>query len=93
MATYSSNILGVLKKRGGFHKFLFYYDGVPCCTVDKIDDFFEGNKDCIVPICFSECSPEFNPVEECWNQGKDDIVGSVLPPTFDELKGNVSEYY
>lgn len=76
-----------------FQKFLFYYDGAPWHTADQIEEFFEKNRDCIVPIRFPKCSPEFNPVEECWNQGKDDLVGSILPPSFDELKHDISEYY
>jgi len=83
--------LKCLKRK--FKKFFFFYDGAPWHTAGQIEEFFERNKDCIVPIRFPKCSPEFNPVEECWNQGKDDIVGSVLPPTFDGLKSDISRYY
>lgn len=76
-----------------FKKFVFFYDGAPWHTAELIDKFLKENEDCIVPIRFPKCSPEFNPVEECWNQGKDDIVGSLFPPTFDELKNDISTYY
>ena len=83
--------LKCLKRK--FHKFFFFYDGAPWHTAYQIEEFFEENRSCIIPIRFPKCSPEFNPVEECWNQGKDDLVGSVLPPSFDELKSDISTYY
>ena len=37
--------------------------------------------------------PETNPVEECWHQGKDFVLGSTLPESFEELKVQTRKYY
>ncbi len=85
------NFLRCVKRK--FKKFIFFYDGAPYHTAEQIDTFFNENKECILPVRFPKCSPEFNPVEECWRQGKDAIVGSTLPPTFEDLKRTTSKYY
>ena len=79
--------LKCLKRK--FKKFVFFYDGAPWHKTKQIEEFFEENKECIIPILFPKCSPEFNPVEECWRQGKDDILGSMCSPTFDDLQRSV----
>ncbi len=76
-----------------FRKFVFFYDGAPWHRTKKVAKFFEDNKDCILPVRLPRCSPEYNPLEECWRQGKNDIVGSRFPPTFEDLKENISVYY
>lgn len=83
--------LKCLKRK--FKKFIFFYDGAPWHRAEQIEEFFEENEDCIIPIRFPKCSPEFNPLEECWRQGKNAITGSIIPPTFDELRNNISKYY
>jgi len=85
------NFLKCVKRK--FKRFVFFYDGAPWHTAGQIDAFFNENKRCILPIRFPKCSPEFNPVEECWRQGQDDLVGSILPETFGDLRQNISRYY
>ncbi|MDY6965603.1 MAG: transposase, partial [Halobacteriota archaeon] len=85
------NYLKSLKRK--FKKFIFFYDGAPWHRTKEIIDFFEENRDCIIPIRFPKCSPEFSPLEECWRQGRNDIIGPIVPHTFDELKRNISKYY
>ena len=76
-----------------YEKFIFFYDGAPWHKSEGVKKFFEKNKDSILPVLFPKCSPEFNAVEECWRQGKDCIVGSTYPPSFEELKRRISRYY
>ena len=83
--------LKCLKRK--FKRFIFFYDGAPWHRSEDVEDFFEENRDWIIPVRLPKCSPEFNPIEECWRQGKNDITGSILPPSFDALKHNISEYY
>jgi transposase len=37
--------------------------------------------------------PESNPVEECWKQGKGDVLGSTFYESFDEFKKAVGKFY
>jgi hypothetical protein len=45
------------------------------------------------PEYLSKGSPEFNAVEECWKQGKDDLLVSKYYPRFTDLKVAIREYY
>ena len=36
---------------------------------------------------------ESNPVEECWKQGKDDVLGSTFYPSFGVFKKAVGKFY
>ena len=83
--------LKCLKRTYG--KFVLFYDGAPWHKAKEIEVFFKKNEDCIIPVLFPKCSPEFNVVEECWRQGKDDIVGSTYPPSFKDLQKAISKYY
>ena|SRR6476646_9129942 len=50
----------------------------------------------IIPFCyiyFPKGSSEFNAVEECWRQGKDDLVVSKYYPRFTNLKTAITNYY
>ena len=38
-------------------------------------------------------SPEFSAVEECWRQGKYDLLVSRYYPRFTDLKKIIAEYY
>jgi transposase len=38
-------------------------------------------------------SPEFNAVEECWRQGKDDLLISKYYPRLYNLKHDIANYY
>ncbi len=38
-------------------------------------------------------SPEFSAVEECWKQGKDDLLVSKYYPSFTNLKAAITDYY
>lgn len=83
--------LKCLKRKYG--KFVFFYDGASWHKTEDVKKFFERKKDSIRPVLFPKCSPEFNAVEECWRQGKDCILGSTYPPSFEELKRRISGYY
>jgi transposase len=72
---------------------VLFYDGAPWHKSKAVKEFLRNNSDSILSVMLPRCSPDLNPVEECWRQGKDKIVGSVYPPSFDELKKATSEYY
>ena len=54
--------------------------------------FLAQNKDTLRLEYFPVGSPEFNAVEECWRQGKYQIL-STYYPLFDFLKDTISYYY
>ena len=54
--------------------------------------FLAENKDTIRLEYLPVGSPEFNAVEECWRQGKYNIL-SCYYNTFDSLKEAISSYY
>jgi transposase len=54
--------------------------------------FLAENRDTIRLEYFPVGSPEFNAVEECWRQGKYNIL-SCYYDTIDSLKDAISSYY
>jgi transposase len=53
----------------------------------------EENKDVVRVEYLPKGSPEFNAVEECWRQGKDDLLVSKYYPKFPNLEGAIANYY
>jgi transposase len=83
--------LKALKRK--FKSFLLFLDRAPAHNGKTVEDFLEKNRDCIVPVYFPKGSPEFNPLEECWKQGKNSILGNRIPSSFGQLKKEISKYY
>ena len=87
--------LDYLKKlQNKFHKVILFLDRAPqhyrSIIVRK---HFEENKDILRVEWFPKGSPEFNAVEECWKQGKDDLLVSRYYPKFHNLKKSITKYY
>lgn len=59
----------------------------------RVKRFFRKHRDSIKVRWFPTGFPEANPVEECWNQGKDDLLGSTFYDSFDKFKKAISQYY
>ena len=59
----------------------------------RVKKFFKKNKECIKIRWFPSGFPEANPLEECWNQGKDEVLGSKFYDSFDDFKKAGEEYY
>src|SRR6476659_6992594 len=87
--------LDYLKKlQNKFHKVILFLDRAPqhyrSIIVRK---HLEENKDILRVEWFPKGSPEFNAVEECWKQGKDDLLVSIYYPKFHNLKKSITKYY
>lgn len=82
--------LKALKRK--FKKFVLFIDRAPWHRSNVVKEFFESNKDSLHLVYLPKGSPEFNPVEECWRQSKDSVVGHTLPPSFKDLKHEIAEY-
>jgi transposase len=59
----------------------------------KVQEYLKENNDSIRIIYLPKGSPEFNAVEECWRQGKYDLLVSKYYPRFTDLKSSISKYY
>lgn len=59
----------------------------------RVVAFFKEHKSSIRLRWFPSGFPEANPVEECWNQGKDSVLGSTFYDSFDEFKQASTKYY
>lgn len=59
----------------------------------KVQEYLKENSDSIKIFYLPKGSPEFNAVEECWRQGKYDLLVSKYYPKFDDLKSSIAKYY
>ena len=59
----------------------------------KVREYLEENKDAVRIVYLPKGSPEFNAVEECWRQGKHDLLASKYYSRFTDLKSTVSKYH
>jgi transposase len=75
-----------------FHKVILFLDRVPQhCRSIKVRKYLEKNKDDIRIGWFPKGSPEFNAVEECWRQEKDDLLVSKYYPRFLHLRNAITK--
>jgi len=76
-----------------FGKVILFTDRARQHQSKKVQEYLEKNKDCIRLVYLPKASPEFSAVEECWRQGKYDLLVSRYYPCFTDLKSAVAEYY
>ena len=82
-----------LKQLQKFGKVILFVDRARQHRSKKVQEYLEKNKDCIRLVYLPKGSPEFNAVEECWKQGKYDLLVSKYYPRFTDLKSAIAEYY
>jgi transposase len=84
--------LGELKRK--FHKLILFLDRAPQHYRSKrVRAYLERNNDVMTVEYLPQGSPEFNAVEECWKQGKDDLLVSKYYPRFPNLRNAIAKYY
>ncbi len=72
---------------------ILYVDKAPWHKEENVLRFMRKNR-CRLKIRFFPSGfPEANPMEECWNQGKDTIIGSKFYDSFVDMKTAISKYY
>jgi transposase len=76
-----------------FEKVILFIDRARQHQSKKVRKYLEKNKHIIRLLYLPKGSPEFNAVEECWRQGKYDLLVSKYYPQFTDLKKAVAEYY
>jgi len=60
---------------------------------ERVQCYFEGRKDSLIPVWQPTASPGFMPLEECWNISKDDLLVQFNYSSYDEFKVRVGEYF
>ena len=58
-----------------------------------VKEYIEQNKDVLKVIYFPKGSSEFNAIEECWRQGKYDLLVSKYYPKFEDFRHVIANYY
>jgi transposase len=77
-----------------FRKLLLFIDrAVQHHTSIMIRKHLEENKKAIRVEYLPKGSSDYNAVEECWRQGKDDLLVSKYYPRFCNLKSAITNYY
>ena len=77
-----------------FRKLLLFIDrAVQHRSSIMIRKHLEENKDVIRVEYLPKGSSDYNAVEECWRQGKDDLLVSKYYPKFLNLKNAIANYY
>jgi len=59
----------------------------------RVKKFLRLHRSSIRVRWFPSGFPEANPLEECWNQGKGSVIGSVFYDTFEDFKQATRKYY
>ena len=72
---------------------MLFTDRAPQHRSKKVRKYLEENKDSLSIIYLPKGSPQFNAVEECWRQGKHDLLVSKYYPSFTDLKSTIAKYY
>jgi transposase len=76
-----------------FGKVILFTDRARQHQSRKVRKYLEENKHDITAVYLPKGSPEFNAIEECWRQGKYDLLVSKYYPRFLDLKSAIGEYY
>jgi transposase len=77
-----------------FHKLILFLDRASQHhRSQKVKAYLERNSDTMIVEYLLKGSPELSAVEECWRQGKDDLLVSKYYPKFTDLKTVIANYY
>jgi transposase len=61
-----------------------------------VKEYIKQNNDILKVIYFPKGSPEFNAIEECWRQGKYDLLDLLVSkyyPRFEDFRHVIANYY
>jgi transposase len=70
-----------------FHKLILFLDRAPPqhCRSQKVKAYLEINSDTMIVEYLPKGSADLSAVEQCWRQGKDDLLVSKYYPRFTKL--------
>ena len=70
--------------------YLFMDKASPHYRSRKVREYFEENKDALIPVYLPTASPEFMVMEEVWNMAKRDLLVLKHYPSFADFKNKIS---
>ena len=73
--------------------YLFMDKASPHYRSRKVTDYFEHNKDALIPVYLPTATPEFMILEEVWNMAKNDLLVLKHYPSFDDFRKKISLYF
>src|SRR6185437_9974654 len=73
--------------------YLFVDKASPHYKSKKVRQYFEQNKDNLIPVYLPTASPEFMIMEEVWNIAKRDLLVLQYYQSFADLKNRISRYF
>lgn len=76
-----------------YPQMILFIDKAPWHKEKRVKQFLRKKKHSIKVRWFPSGFPEANPVEECWKQGKGDVLGSKFFESFANFKSAVTQYY
>ncbi len=59
----------------------------------RVREYLEENQDTVKVVWFPNSCPELNAVEECWREGKDELLANIFYDRFADLKEAIARYY
>ncbi len=76
-----------------FGRCLLFLDKAMQHQTEEVLSYFEAHEDTLVPIWVPRASPEFMPLEECWNISKDDLLVLRYYSSFPDFRERIGEYF
>lgn len=76
-----------------FERCLLFLDKASQHQTEEVLSYFESHAETLVPIWVPRASPEFMPLEGCWNISKDDILVLTYYSSFPDFKERIGEYF
>lgn len=72
---------------------LFMDKASPHYRSRRVIEYFEENKNTLIPVYLPTASPEFMVMEEVWNMAKRDLLVLKHYPSFADFKKRISGYF
>src|ERR1700730_15437923 len=72
-----------------FGRCLLFLDRATQHQTEEVLSYFEAHEDTLVPIWVPRASPEFMPLEECWNVSKNDLLVLRYYSSFPDFKEKI----
>jgi len=76
-----------------YPKCILFLDRATQHQTEEVLSYFERHERTLAPIWVPKASPEFMPLEECWNVSKDDLLVLRYYSSFPDFKERIAEYF
>lgn len=73
--------------------FIFLDKASPHFKSEVVQEYFAKHAESLIPIWLPTASPEFMPLEGCWDISKDDLLVLSYYSSFGEFRERIGEYF